>query len=278
MRTIAPFSVLKLALALGLAGALVAPAFAAKPRMPVTAPSLETICRLDRALPRLAERLRDGRSLKIVAFGSSSTEGAGASAPEKSYPSRLEAILRDRYPGIDIKVANLGVGGEDAKEMLERIDSVIAEAPDLILWQVGTNAVVNNLPLRAQRRLISKGLTRLAVTGADIVLIDPQYTPEVINQRSISGMIKLLDDLAQQFNIPVFHRFAAMRHWNVVEHIPFKRFMSDDRFHMNDYSYDRLARLIADTLVSASAAPAAPVADAAPALQGVELQGVKTRS
>jgi lysophospholipase L1-like esterase len=268
MRGLGSLSLLKLAVALGLVGTLAAPANAAKPRVPAMTSSLETICHLDRTLPRLGERLRQGQALKIVAFGSSSTEGAGASAPEKSYPSRLQAILQARYPDVDIKVVNLGVGGEDAKEMLERIDSVAAEKPDLILWQVGTNAVVNNLPMGEQRRLIRKGLTLLTATGADVVLVDPQYTPEVIHQPSISRMIKLLDGLAQQFNVPVFHRYAAMRYWKVVERIPFKRFMSDDHFHMNDWSYDRLANLIADTLVKASASPVQDAA--APSLQGVE--------
>src|SRR5580692_8237002 len=50
-------------------------------------------------LPQTALRLATGKSLTIVALGSSSTYGTGATKPEYSYPSRLAALLRARYPG-----------------------------------------------------------------------------------------------------------------------------------------------------------------------------------
>ena len=33
-----------------------------------------------------------------------------------SYPSRLEQELADRFPGVDIRVINHGVGGQDVGE------------------------------------------------------------------------------------------------------------------------------------------------------------------
>jgi lysophospholipase L1-like esterase len=81
--------------------------------------------------------------LTIVAVGSSSTQGVGASIPALNYPSRLEAELKERVPGIDIRVLNRGKGGEDAAEELARLKrDVIAEHPDLVIWQVGTNGVL----------------------------------------------------------------------------------------------------------------------------------------
>ena len=246
-------------LGLALVGAFMslqpAPASAATVESSTMTKSLDAICQLKRTLPRVSERLRNGRSLKIVAFGSSSTEGEGASSPAHSYPSRLEAILRARYPNVDIKVINRGVGGEDVKEMLERIDGVVAEQPDLVLWQLGTNAVLDNFPLAEQHKLMRKGLARLAAIGADIVLIDPQYTPQVLHQRNTAKMIKLIDSVAQERQVPVFHRYAAMRYWNVVQRIPFKRFASNDQIHMNDWSYDQFAKLMADAIVKASVSP-----------------------
>jgi lysophospholipase L1-like esterase len=229
-----------------------APATAETMRPAAMAQALDTICKLKGALPRVSERLRKGHALKIVAFGSSSTEGEGASSPAQSYPSRLQAILRARYATLDITVVNRGVSGEEIEEMLARIDGVVAEHPDLILWQLGTNAVLDNLPLAEQHKLMRRGLDRLLASGADVVLIDPQYTPQVLHHRNVDKMIKLIDDVAQERRIPVFHRFAAMRFWNVVQHIPFKRFSSSDQIHMNDWSYDQLARLIADAIVNAS--------------------------
>ena len=65
------------------------------------------------ALDRSAGRIEKGSSLTIVAMGSSSTLGIGASAPSMSYPSRLEGELRDRFPAVEIRVLNRGIGGQD---------------------------------------------------------------------------------------------------------------------------------------------------------------------
>src|SRR5262245_52939107 len=68
---------------------------------------------LPRALVRTALRLQNGQPLTIVAIGSSSTAGAGASSEAAAYPSRLEALLRQRFPGRAVRVLNRGVNGEE---------------------------------------------------------------------------------------------------------------------------------------------------------------------
>ena len=76
---------------------------------------------------------------------------------------------------------NRGINGEDAPEMLARFSrDVIEQKPDLILWQVGTNAVLHNPGIAGQASLIRQGIERLKATGADVVLIDPQYAPAVL--------------------------------------------------------------------------------------------------
>src|SRR5262249_26142586 len=95
------------------------------------------------ALDRSAARVDQGGTLTIVAMGSSSTQGVGASAPSLSYPSRLQEQLRERLPAIEVRVLNRGIGGQDVGEELRRLDrDVVAEHPGLVIWQVGTNAVL----------------------------------------------------------------------------------------------------------------------------------------
>ena len=125
-----------------------------------------------------------GQPLTIVAIGSSSTSGAGASSSAASYPARLEVELKERFPARTIRVLNRGVGGEEAADMLARFDqAVLAEQPDLVLWQVGTNSVLrgHSLAIAAVAR-IHEGLERLKAQGVDVVLIDPQFAPKVIDQ------------------------------------------------------------------------------------------------
>ncbi len=98
------------------------------------------------SLPHVAKKLAAGEPVLIIAFGSSSTAGFGSTAPEFNYPNRLAAQLRRHYPTADITVLNRGKGGEDALEMMRRLQTeVIDMKPDLVIWQVGTNAVLRNL-------------------------------------------------------------------------------------------------------------------------------------
>src|SRR5437899_10847013 len=97
------------------------------------------------SLPHLAEALRGKGPVRIVAMGSSSTAGREDVVP---YPHRLEMYLRvpykDRFPDFRIDVLKRGRGGEEATEELLRFDTdVFAERPSLVIWQVGTNAVVH---------------------------------------------------------------------------------------------------------------------------------------
>src|SRR5882724_3838840 len=58
------------------------------------------------SLPRVANKLIAAQPVLIVAFGSSSTQGYGASAPDFTYPNRLAAQLKRQYPSADITVVN----------------------------------------------------------------------------------------------------------------------------------------------------------------------------
>jgi len=220
-----------------------------------TAPS--EYVRLDQPLLHTAQSLASGEPVVIVAVGSSSTAGAGASSPAASYPSRLEADLRARYPGIPITVLNRGVGGEDAQQMLARFEkTVIAEKPDLVLWQVGTNAVLHDHALSGEAPLILEGIRRLKSAHADVVLIDPQYAPKVIAKPDASRMVDLIRAEAREEKVSVFHRWDIMRHWHDVEHVSFESLLSPDGLHMNDWSYGCIAKLLSVAISDGARSPA----------------------
>jgi acyl-CoA thioesterase I len=199
--------------------------------------------RFDFPLPRTARLLVSGLPIKIVALGSSSTYGAGASTPAACYPSRLAEELVRQFPGHKFTVLNRGVNGEDVSNMLARLDTaVIREKPDLVLWQLGTNSVLDGKAVRPQASLLREGLARLKSAGADVVLIDPQYVPRVIAKRHADEMVSLIATTAREERVDHFRRFDLMRHWHETEHLPFKRFVSPDGLHMNDWSYACLAK------------------------------------
>ncbi len=211
------------------------------------------ITRLDLPLRRTARRLASRDLTMIVALGSSSTAGAGASSAEATYPSRLMVELAQRFRTQPIMVLNRGVSGERAVDMLTRFDeSVAAARPDLVLWQVGTNAVLRGYEHSKSDALIRDGIRRMKAIGADVVLIDPQFAPKVIAKPESADMIELISSAAKQENVDVFHRFALMRHWHDVDGIPFEVFLSPDGLHMNDWGYRCFAKALADAIADAA--------------------------
>jgi acyl-CoA thioesterase I len=214
--------------------------------------------RFDRPLARIGRRLASGKPIKIVALGSSSTYGAGASNSAASYPSRLAEDLARRFPGTDIAVLNRGVNGDEVAGMLARLDSaVIAEKPDLVLWQVGTNSLLRDKAVPPHASLLHEGLARLKATGADVVLIDPQYAPRVLAKPNVGGMVSLIAATAKTEHVCLFHRFELMRRWYEAEHLPFDTFVSSDGLHMNDWSYACLAKALGMAIAEAATRPTA---------------------
>ena len=222
--------------------------------------------RLDLPLAHTARVLASGKPLKIVALGSSSTYGAGASTSAASYPSRLADELARRFPGHEITILNRGVNGNEAADMLARLDTaVIAEKPDLVLWQVGTNSVLRDKPLQPHAPLLHEGLARMKATGADVVLVDPQYAPRVISKPTCEGMVSLIATTAKAEHVGVFHRFELMRRWRETEQLPFETFVSTDGLHMNDWSYACLAKALGVAIAEAATRPTATAVGPHPA-------------
>jgi lysophospholipase L1-like esterase len=214
--------------------------------------------RLEYPLVRVSHHFESDRAIKIVAIGSSSTAGAGASSPDASYPSQLETELTKHFRWQDTTVLNRGVNGEEAPDMLARFDSdVIAERPDLVIWQTGTNSVLRDHPLDPKATVIHEGLARLKAIHADVILVDPQYAPKVIAKPEADGMVAQIAAIAKELSVDLFHRFALMRRWYQADHLPFETFVSPDGVHMNDWSYACFADRLGSAIEEAATRPAA---------------------
>lgn len=219
------------------------------------------LSQLNYPLRHSARRLGNGEPLTIVAIGSSSTTGVGASSPAMSYPSRLAVELKRRFPGREITVLNRGVNGQETHEMVARFATdVIAAHPDLVLWQVGTNSVLRDHPLRPHSVLLRDGIAQLKEAGTDVVLIDMQFVPRVIAKPETLGMEDQIALSAKEQSVDLFRRFALMRNWHEVQHIPFETFVSPDELHMNDWSYACVAKLLAAAIAEAATRPIASAA------------------
>ena len=214
------------------------------------------LVRLTMPLRHVARRLSNNGSITIVAIGSSSTAGTGASAPIANYPNRLAIELKRYFPKHKITVINRGVNGEDAGEMFKHFDSaVVATKPDLVLWQIGTNLIVRDQTLNGYEASIRDGLKKIRAIGADVVLIDPQYAPKVIAKNGAASMVHLIAATAKHEEVDLFRRFDMMKRWHEVDHMEFQTFLSPDGLHMNDWGYACMAKGLAIAIAEAAQRP-----------------------
>src|SRR5262245_52757775 len=199
-------------------------------------------------LHRTSRAISTGGPLTIVALGSSSTAGAGASKPEASYPTRLREHLSSLL-GHRVIVVNRGRNGDRVGDMLVRLPTeVIPEHPDAVIWQLGTNALLTALDREDFSSLFSRGVREITDTGADLIVMDPQFAPKVLAYRQAEDFVRLIDDAALGAGAALFRRFELMRFWH-DEHLGFEQFLSPDQLHMNDWSYGCLADALAHAIV-----------------------------
>lgn len=199
------------------------------------------------ALPYLTEALKRQRKIKIVAIGSSSTAGVGTIMP---FPHRLELALRSRYYGRMIDVVNRGVGGQESPEELSRFESdLLAEAPTLVIWQVGTNAVFrkSDYDFDDVEDAIAVGLSWLATLPLDVILMDLQYTKAIVDKSKNDppekpGRPPLADDIearimaaAARAGVDVFQRWALMKRW-VENGVPLPEMDDGSQLHTSDWA------------------------------------------
>jgi acyl-CoA thioesterase I len=211
-------------------------------------------------LPNLAKALRGSGEVNVVAIGSSSTFGEGAS-PGNGYVDRLKDALLKRYPG-RIKMQNAGLNGDEAPNEAARFKKdVLAFDPALVIWQVGTNAAWKDYFLDDVGAALLRGLDHLADTGADLVLMDLQYAPALLQsddtpKPATREMLGILEAVAAEHDVSLFRRFEIMRYWHVQRGIPLKQMISNkdgNWLHQNDWSYDCLAQALCDGICDAVA-------------------------
>lgn len=198
-------------------------------------------------LPRTVDKLRDRSKLRVLAIGSSSTAGLGASSPSRNYPSQLESILERAFKGLDVAVVNRGVSGEVAAMTAERLKAQVAlERPDLVLWQVGTNDALSHVPVESFKATVGDTIRWLKEHGVDVVLVGLQYTFAVAKDEYYTAIRNSLRDLAQERNVLLVRRFEAMEFLDKAKAGPF---ISEDGLHLNDLGYHCMAEHVARAMV-----------------------------
>jgi acyl-CoA thioesterase-1 len=229
----------------------------------------DSLLSLTGRLEHTLDRLKTDKLLHIVAIGSSSTAGAGASTPQHTYPALLEGELEERFPHLDVEVDNLGINGEVASSTIARMRTEVAvRDPDLVIWQLGTNDAVNGVSSDSFRTQVLQTIDWLQAQDVDIILMNPQLFPRVEKSQTYAAFVEDLGELAMEENVPVLNRFAAMQHWNRLPDGVRQSILWQDNFHMNDQGYACVAEMLAESIYRRSAVnPSLNVSLGSPARQ-----------
>jgi acyl-CoA thioesterase-1 len=188
------------------------------------------------------------KSLRILAIGSSSTEGIGASAPAFTYPAQLQARLAAQL-GRPVEVDNLGVGGETVSATVVRLKAALAASkPDLVIWQVGTNDAVIGEDETSFRASLLDGVAAIRAAKTPFVLLDPQFYPGLKDLTRYEQYVRIIDDTGESNGAAVFSRYALMKEWESESDGLLRTMLSKDAFHMSDRGYGCLAQNLAADL------------------------------
>lgn len=197
-------------------------------------------------LPRTAARLKSGEPLKIVAIGSSSTVGLWVLTSAATYPEVMRRELVRLRSNAMIKVINSGRVGDTIPDNIARFErDVFAYAPDLVIWQLGTNDVAwGGRPDQRLKSSVVEGVRALKAASVDVVLMDLQYAPMVLASASYSTMEGIIADVAKQERVGLFSRFALMRN-SINAGVAQNALVTWDGLHNTADGYDCIGRALA---------------------------------
>ena len=215
-----------------------------------------------RPLRGIRKALRAQRNVKVLAIGSSSTEGIGASKPSATYIAKLETTLEGVLKGMDFDVVARGKGGEVAQGAADRMKREIEDTkPDLVVWQVGTNDAIRHVDLDGFKNCLKTTLAWLAQNKIDVVLVDPQYGNVLVKDAYYEKVVAAVAEVAREKGVLLVDRFEAMRELQRERGDTF--YLTSDNLHMNDRGHrcmaEQLARSVVGGLLQADAEQSQPV-------------------
>ena len=186
-----------------------APQQAAPPACEVPAYLLNS----DGNLTHVADAVKSKAPLNVLVVGSRSS--TIASSEGSAYPAKLQAMLKEKLPEVPVSLSVELQNGKTAEDVAGNLVKMVeAKRPTLVIWQTGTVDAMRSVDPDDFRSAVDDGVAALQKAGVDVVLINLQYSPRTETMISGSPYLDSIRVVAQQHNVPLFDRFAIMRHWN----------------------------------------------------------------
>ena len=238
-------ALLSLTLLAGLLAAAPARADDAAPACDVPAYLLTT----ESALPKVADALKTGHPLDILVVGSRSS--TINTSDGSAYPGRLQAVLRERLPSVAVNVSVELQVKKTAEEVAAGLVKLVeGKRPTLVIWQTGTYDAMRSIDPDDFRGAVDEGVAALQNTGTDVILMNLQYSPRTETMISAPPYLDNMRVVAQQHDVPLFDRFAIMRHWNDAG--DFDLFSASHGLELAKSVHDCLGRALSKFVIDAA--------------------------
>jgi GDSL-like Lipase/Acylhydrolase family len=202
-------------------------------------------------LGRVTAELKDKHRLDISVLGTGSSSLAGPDGPHFAYPARLEDALKRELPGNEIKVTAHVQPRQTTANMVSGLDKILAEDhPSLVIWQAGTADAINGVETEDFRTSLEDGIDKIQAVGADVILVNMQYSPRTASMLDVSTYADVMRHVAQQRNALLFDRLALMQYWNDIG--TFDLYAATKKYDMARQVHECIGRALASLINSAA--------------------------
>jgi hypothetical protein len=202
-------------------------------------------------LSRVTAELKDKHRLDISVLGTGSSSLAGPDGAHFAYPARLEDALKRELPGNEIKVTAHVQPKQTTANMVGGLDKILAEDhPSLVIWQAGTSDAINGVETEDFRASLEDGIDRIQAAGADVILVNMQYSPRTASVLDVSAYADVMRHVAQQRNALLFDRLAIMQYWSDIG--TFDLYAATKNYDMARQVHECIGRALASLINSAA--------------------------
>ena len=189
------------------------PDAAAAPAAPCDVP--EWLLPADADLTRVSNEIKDRHRLDISVVGSGSSALSGPDGVRFAYPAQLEQSLRERLPGLEIKVTAHVQSRQTTADMASGLPKILTDdQPALVIWQAGTVDALRGVEPEDFRISLDQGIDAIAAAHADVIMMNMQHSPRTESMLGVSAYADVMRWVAEQHGVELFDRLAIMRYWS----------------------------------------------------------------
>lgn len=201
-------------------------------------------------LPKVRRALAE-KKLNILVVGAGSSQLPGANGEKNAYPARLQQALSDQLPGVEVKVATDIKASRTAAEMVKVLPADLsATKPALLVWQTGTTDAMRAVDPDQFSQALDQGINIARTAGADVVLVNAQYSPRTESMIALSTYSEDMRWVALQQEVPLFDQFSIMRLWSDLG--TFDLYSATKKLDIAERVHDCIGRLLADLVIAAA--------------------------